>query len=164
MDFYEEWMKLEKYWFNSNKELDEYLTNKYENLLINDNPIIQIIIYDQLTRHIYRKEYASHIITYFNQKALKIANENKHLIPELSYNDWMFFILVYRHSNIRENLFLLWKKHGKDYRNLRNLLKRHIIGQILKKNWYIMNLMIIINIKLLMKIFLNIILKRNYQF
>ena len=114
MDFYEEWMKLEKYWFNSNKELDEYLTNKYENLLINDNPIIQIIIYDQLTRHIYRKEYASHIITYFNQKALKIANENKHLIPELSYNDWMFFILVYRHSNIRENLFFAmeeaWKR------------------------------------------------------
>lgn len=114
MEFYNEWMKLEKYWFNSNNELDEYLSSKYENLLFDSNPIIQIIIYDQLTRHIYRKEYASHIITYFNQKALKIANENKHLIPELSYNDWMFFILVYRHSNTRENLFFAmeeaWKR------------------------------------------------------
>ena len=114
MDFYNEWMKLDKYWFNSNKELDDYLTSKYENLLIDNNPIIQIILYDQLTRHIYRSEVASHIITYFNQKALKIANENKHLIPELSYNDWMFFILVYRHSNIRENLLFAmeeaWKR------------------------------------------------------
>lgn len=114
MEFYNEWMNLEKYWFNSNNELDEYLTSKYEDLLIENNPIIQIIIYDQLSRHIYRKEYASHIITYFNQKALKIANENKHLIPHLSYNDWMFFILVYRHSNIRENLFFAmeeaWKR------------------------------------------------------
>ena len=43
MDFYNEWMKLDKYWFNSNKELDDYLTSKYENLLIDNNPIIQII-------------------------------------------------------------------------------------------------------------------------
>jgi tRNA(Ile)-lysidine synthetase-like protein len=113
MDFYEEWMKLDKYWFNSNKELDDYLTSKYENLLTDNNPIIQIIIYDQLTRHIYRKEVASHIITYFNQKALKIANDNKHLIPDLSYNDWMFFILVYRHSNIRENLLFAMKEAWK---------------------------------------------------
>jgi len=114
MDFYQEWMNLEKYWFNSNKDIDEYLISKYENLLDDNNPIIQIIIYDQLTRHIYRKEYASHIITYFNQKALQIANQNKHLIPKLSYNDWMFFMLVYRHTNIRENLFFAmeeaWKR------------------------------------------------------
>jgi tRNA(Ile)-lysidine synthetase-like protein len=114
MEFYDEWMKLEKYWFNSNNELDEYLTSKYENLLFDNDPIIQIIIYDQLSRHIYRKEYSSHIISYFNQKALKIANENKDLIEKLSYNDWMFFMLVYRHSNIRENLFFAmeeaWKR------------------------------------------------------
>ena len=34
MDFYHEWIKLEKYWFNSNKNIDEYLTNKYQHLLI----------------------------------------------------------------------------------------------------------------------------------
>ncbi len=117
MDFYEDWMKLEEYWFNSNKNIDRYLRDKYGYLLDlpeNSNPIIQIIIYDQLTRHIYRNEYSSHIISYFNQKALKIAEENRDLIPELSYNDWMFFILVYRHTNLRENLFFsmreAWKR------------------------------------------------------
>ena len=29
MEFYNEWMKLEKYWFNSNNELDDYLKSKY---------------------------------------------------------------------------------------------------------------------------------------
>jgi len=115
MDFYNEWMNLDKYWFNSNKDVDDYLTNKYSYLLNenNNSPIIQIIIYDQLTRHIYRKEVSSHIITYFNQKALIIANQNKHLISYLSYNDWMFFILVYRHTNIRENLFFAMKEAWK---------------------------------------------------
>jgi len=126
MDFYEDWKKLNKYWFNSNKFIDNYLTIKYEYLLNevpNSNPIIQIIIYDQLTRHIYRNEKASHIITYFNQKALNIVNKNKHLIPTLEYNDWIFFILVYRHSNIRENLLFSMKEAWKRLPESKKFLK-----------------------------------------
>ena len=125
MEFYEEWMNLDKYWFNSNKNLDEYLKSKYEYLLneYNPNPIIQIIIYDQLTRHIYRNELSYHIITYFNQKALNIANENKHLLPKLSYNDWMFFLLVYRHTNIKENLFFAMEEGWKRLPQSKKFLK-----------------------------------------
>ena len=137
MDFYHEWIKLEKYWFNSNKNIDEYLTNKYQHLLndLNNNPVIQIIIYDQLTRHIYRNEFASHILTYFNQKALQIANENKNLIPKLSYNDWMFFLLVYRHSNIRENLLFAmkeaWKRMPESKRFIKATYNRANFDEIL---------------------------------
>jgi len=125
MDFYQEWMNLERYWFNSNKNLDEYLTSKYEYLLndYNLNPIIQIIIYDQLTRHIYRNEFAYHIISYFNQKALNITEENKHLLPNLSYNDWMFFLLVYRHTNIKKHLFFAMEEGWKRLPQSKKFLK-----------------------------------------
>jgi tRNA(Ile)-lysidine synthetase-like protein len=121
--FYGEWMNRNKYWFNKNKENDEYLSNKF-GYLINEydynrdnNPIIGILIYDQLTRHYYRNEYSNHIITYFNKKALEIAliiKNDDNIINNLTYNEWLFYMLVYRHTNEKEHLMYvineMWKK------------------------------------------------------
>jgi tRNA(Ile)-lysidine synthetase-like protein len=120
-NFYSDWISREKYWFNQNDENDKYLNDKYSDLIdiynynIHSKPILGILIYDQLTRHYYRNEYNSHILIYFNRKALEIADKHKteSFINYLSYNDWMFYMLVYRHSNIRENLLFVmtecWK-------------------------------------------------------
>ena len=75
--FYKEWNKRSKYWFCKNDENDKYLSSNFGNLIDDYNyykdnqPIIGILIYDQLSRHYYRNEYANHIITYFNHKALE---------------------------------------------------------------------------------------------
>jgi|688.fasta_scaffold00787_62 tRNA(Ile)-lysidine synthetase-like protein len=120
-NFYQDWISREKYWFNQNDDNDKYLSDTYSYLIdtysyeIYEKPILGILIYDQLTRHYYRNEYNNHILIYFNQKALEIANKYKNelFIKSLCYNDWMFYMLVYRHSNIRENLLFVmnecWK-------------------------------------------------------
>jgi len=120
-NFYSDWISRDKYWFNQNNENDKYLSDNYSYLIdiynydIHSKPILGILIYDQLTRHYYRNEYNRHILIYFNRKALEIANKHKTqaFINYLCYNDWIFYMLVYRHSNIRENLLFVmnecWK-------------------------------------------------------
>jgi hypothetical protein len=105
-NFYQDWISREKYWFNQNDDNDKYLSDTYSYLIDSysyEKPILGILIYDQLTRHYYRNEYNNHILIYFNQKALEIANKYKNelFIKSLCYNDWMFYMLFYRHSNIR---------------------------------------------------------------
>ncbi len=117
--FYNDWHNNSNYWFNSNKDFDKYLSDKYGYLIdeITDNNIYQILIYDQLTRHYYRDQYANHIINYFNRKALKIAIKID--LSSLNYNDWMFVILVFRHSNERKHLLFAmeqaWKRGSKQF-------------------------------------------------
>ena len=120
-NFYDDWIGRKEYWFCQNDENDKYLSDTYGDLIdeysydIQLKPILGILIYDQLTRHYYRNEYNNHILIYFNRKALEIANKHKTelFIKHLNINDWSFYMLVYRHSNIRENvLFVMnecWK-------------------------------------------------------
>lgn len=114
--FYDDWMKRNKYWFNKDENNDYYLSSTYGHLIdeykYDNNPIIGILVYDQLTRHYYRNEQANHIIMYFNQKSLEIANlhKNKAFINNLKYNDWLFYMLVYRHTNERENLLFVMRE------------------------------------------------------
>jgi len=128
-EFYNDWLRYRNYWFNQFEGFDKYISSKYGYLIdnyiydsnINNDPIIGILIYDQLTRHYYRKENANHIITYFNQKALTIAlnNKNEEFIKNLNYDDWTFYILVFRHTNERSNLFFAmeeaWKRGNKSF-------------------------------------------------
>ena len=119
--FYNDWIERKKYWFCQDDENDIYLSEKYGDLIneysynIHKKPILGILIYDQLTRHYYRKEQNKHILTYFNNKAIEIANKYKNdlFIKNLNFVDWTFYMLVYRHSNIRENLLFVmgecWK-------------------------------------------------------
>lgn len=119
--FYNDWISRKKYWFSQNDDNDKYLSLTYGHLIDEysyediQKPILGILIYDQLTRHYYRHEYNTHILIYFNRKALEIANKHKTqlFIQYLDENDWMFYMLVYRHSNIRENILFvmneIWK-------------------------------------------------------
>ncbi len=119
--FYKYYLSIDKYWFNQDDNIDKYLSITYGYLIdeynynIHSNIIIGILIYDQLTRHYYRNEYNRHILTYFNNKALELANKykNESFIKSLKYVDWMFYMLVYRHSNIKENILFVmnecWK-------------------------------------------------------
>ena len=122
--FYNDWFNnRRRYWFNQNDENDKYLIENYGDLIDNyyyhhnkikkdKNEIIGILIYDQLTRHYYRKGYNRHIITFFNRRALEIAekNNNNDFISKLNNDEWMFYMLVYRHTNIRENLLYVMKE------------------------------------------------------
>ena len=121
--FYYEWFNnkdIRKHWFKQNDNNDKYLSDKYGDLIDNNNydnnyekkEIIQILIYDQLTRHYYRNGYNKHIITYFNRKALEIAerNNNSDFISKLNNEEWMFYMLVYRHTNIKEHLIYVMKE------------------------------------------------------
>lgn len=117
--FYNDWMNNSNYWFNSTPEFDKYLSDTYGYLIdeFTNNSIHQILIYDQLTRHYYRNQNANHIITYFNRKALEIAIKLD--VSKLNYNDWMFVILVYRHTNERLHLLFAmneaWKRGNKSF-------------------------------------------------
>jgi len=121
--FYRDWFNNSKYWFNQNNDFDNYLTNTYEKLIDSyDNtnkPIYGILIFDQLTRHYYRKEYANHIITYFNRKALELAVKEINNLDNYEYNEWMFIILVFRHTNEKKHLMLAmnqaWKRGTKSF-------------------------------------------------
>ena len=120
-NFYDDWIGRKEYWFYQNDENDKYLSETYGDLIdeysydIQLKPILGILIYDQLTRHYYRNEYNNHILIYFNRKALEIADKHKTelFIKNLNINDWSFYMLVYRHSNIRENILFVmnecWK-------------------------------------------------------
>ena len=123
--FYNDWFRYRYYWFNQYDGFDKYISSNYGYLIDlyeNDlNPIIGILIYDQLTRHFYRNEYANHIITYFNRKALDIALKNLNEVNNLGYDDWCFFILVFRHTNEREYLLYAMKEALK--RGKKNFIK-----------------------------------------
>ena len=120
-EFYKEWNNRSQYWFCKNEENDKFLSLNFGFLIDdydfskNDDPIIAILIYDQLTRHFYRNEYSAHIITYFNNKALNIALQykNEEFINFLCFNDWMFYMLVFRHTNIKEHLFFVMNEGWK---------------------------------------------------
>jgi tRNA(Ile)-lysidine synthetase-like protein len=122
-EFYNDWINRKEYWFSQNDDNDKYLSLTYGNIINeysyerHSKPILGILIYDQLTRHYYRNEYNKHIITYFNRKAIEIGDHHKNelFINYLNNDDWIFYMLVYRHSNIRENLLFVmdecWKRN-----------------------------------------------------
>jgi tRNA(Ile)-lysidine synthetase-like protein len=137
-EFFNDWINKPSYWFSKNVKDDLYLTNKYSFLLeyeiIYENPIINIIIYDQLPRHIYRNEYANHIIEYYLQKALTFVNkykDNDDFINNLNNNDWMFFMLPLRHTNIKENILFVIEKAWK----LKEIPKKFLIATYEKANF-----------------------------
>jgi tRNA(Ile)-lysidine synthetase-like protein len=121
--FYQDWFKNSQYWFNQNNEFDNYLSKNYGYLIDyykNDyKSIYGVLIYDQLTRHYYRKEEAKHIITYFNRKALELVNKELANLDNYTYDEWMFFILVLRHTNERQYLLYAmieaWKRGSKSF-------------------------------------------------
>ena len=135
-NFYDDWMRHSNYWFQTNKEFDKYMIDKYgylldEKFIYNNHEykwvIIEILIYDQLSRHIYRNENAKHIISFYNRKALDIClryKDDRDFIDRLTDEEWIFYLLVYRHTNKRDYLLYVMDECWKRPINL--LIKRFI--------------------------------------
>lgn len=144
--FYDDWMRHSNYWFQTNANFDNYLINVYSHLLdeldelneldTNKGIIIKVLVYDQLTRHIYRNQNAEHIISYYNRKALDICvgyKDNRGFIDGLKDEEWIFYLLVYRHTNKRDNLLYVMSECWKRPINL--LIKRFIKATYKRANF-----------------------------
>lgn len=103
--FHSEWFNHPEWWFSKSEEYDKYISCTYVDLLdvVEQHchtPIQQVLVYDQLPRHIYRNQQANHIILYFLEKALNIVHQqtiyNYH--QSLTAVEWTFFMLPLRHT------------------------------------------------------------------
>lgn len=100
-DFREEWFAHEEWWFDStNKEIDQYLSDNYKELLFvtpstEDNHLSWVIVYDQLARHVYRDDPEQ--IKYYLAKALEHADQVDR--KDLTGTQLCFALLPYRHTN-----------------------------------------------------------------
>ena len=102
MGFKNTWFNNPQWWFS--QDYDNEITDKYEYLLDRPtdptdpteppDPIHQILLYDQLPRHIFRDGPNNHIITYFLQKALSIKID----YDILDDNEYCFAMLPLRHT------------------------------------------------------------------
>jgi len=133
----EEWFSHPNWWFKATVEDDLYISQKYRHLLdahdeqLKEDVTMAIIIHDQLPRHVFRKEPALHIITYFLEKALQSCGSFKHT-DSLSTAEWVFHMLPFRHTNdvikVRYVMQQGWErltqcKEGEDVKLLKRFLK-----------------------------------------
>ena len=102
-----EWFQNPDWWFNTTPEIDSYLTEKYEYLLDlnleSEDQLTCILVYDQLPRHIYRNQAASHIISFYLQKALIHASNISY--KTLSDQELCFALLPFRHTQIPDLIY-----------------------------------------------------------
>ena len=95
------WFQNPKIWFNCSDKEDQYIKESFEYLLDTGATSFlgNILLYDQIVRHVYRKECAAHIISFFLNKALlyscflrqtEIKNDSH----------WVFANMPFRHAKI----------------------------------------------------------------
>lgn len=128
-----EWFQHPEWWFSKNHKHDKYITSTYGHLLndVNkyDYPLIdKALIYDQLPRHVFRNQAASHIITYFLQKAVQ-SLKSVEQAAQYATNDaeFMFLMLPFRHTrnyfNIRQVMFACWRRTWTDTALMRKFVR-----------------------------------------
>lgn len=130
-EFIDEWLTNPDFWFDSDSIIDEYLTEKYSDLLGKpvENIHHAIIIYDQLPRHVFRNQSANHIILFYLHKALDLLTQiDPSIIQDTA--TWCFVVLPLRHyGNINDLFYVLeqaWIRiRGSDY-TTQKLLQRFI--------------------------------------
>lgn len=102
------WFQHPEWWFAPDGAYDTIITASFAHFLDIDSSqhnddlpaIDRILIYDQLPRHVYRKQYASHVIAYFLQKALQVANSLfARDMDQYSDEQLCFALLPFRHAN-----------------------------------------------------------------
>ena len=99
----QDWFDNPQWWFASDDEIDNIICNKFGSLLNHDmarqgyDSIDQILIYDQLPRHLFRHQQANHIIAYFLRKALECADMDDALLSH-SPEKICFALMPYRHT------------------------------------------------------------------
>lgn len=138
--FIEDWVNNEEWWFTSSDYIDAYITLNYQHLLdidlTNEDSITKIIIFDQLPRHILRKQSSNHIILYYLQKALTILKStNKKYLEDLSPSLWCFSMLPLRHTYDISVIIDVMKKTWDKLNITKNEKDRHIIKKFLKATY-----------------------------
>lgn len=109
-DFLKDWLSHPEYWFNKDNEYDEYIRQTYEHLLHSmwdrEKKDIKyhlgyIIIYDQLPRHVYRKNDPDDMINNYLNCAMIIRDfvNATFELANLTAIEWVFFCLPVRHCN-----------------------------------------------------------------
>ena len=110
-EFIDEWLSNPDFWFNADSSIDQYLTEKYGELLGAPlkNKQHAIILYDQLPRHMYRNQCANHIILYYLDKALDLLDQ---INPDTIYDaaTWCFVVLPFRHRGDIQDIFSILEK------------------------------------------------------
>jgi tRNA(Ile)-lysidine synthetase-like protein len=106
------WLSSPSLWFHS-EELPAEVACDIEDLLsTGDTSILgNIILYDQIPRHVYRGQNANHIIQYFLEKSLSYID---HIcLEDLTDTQWTFVMLPYRHCgiNIMEVINDAWDRY-----------------------------------------------------
>lgn len=97
VEFLKEWLSNVEWWFAKDPKIDAYLTERYAHLLDQHLcGLVGVIVYDQLPRHVYRRECAHHIVAYYLQKALR-ARESV-LAPD-DIREYIMYQLPVRHTN-----------------------------------------------------------------
>lgn len=108
------WFDHPEWWFASNGEYDQEIISRFGHLLDSDittiSPLDQILIYDQLPRHMFRNQPAAHVIAYFLQKALTVDID----VDSLDDNRFCFALLPWRHTQdhmlVCEAILKCWQR------------------------------------------------------
>lgn len=134
-----EWFANPQWWFDADHNTDLYLSRSFGQLLDStDYPegsadpeglVHQIILYDQIPHHVYRAQYASHVICFFLQKALRAAHALRALCSMRDVRKWCFALLPFRHSKQEsatlDVMSMCWKRL-RDNEDDNRALKRFI--------------------------------------
>jgi uncharacterized protein (DUF924 family) len=103
----EYWFRNPNLWFNCSEKEDELIKKKYYNLLLNevdnkDSSLSLIILYDQISRHIFRNQPAQ--IKYYSDIALKHMYNILPFIENYKPEEKCFILLPLRHTFIKSNI------------------------------------------------------------
>ena len=125
--FKKQWLSHPEWWFSKQSEYDDYITQQFEHLLdeVHSDIMTQIIIYDQLPRHVFRHCPSQHIIEFYLRKAVQLVERyinDLSFLNQLTTNEWMFFMLPLRHTkdqkSIQQVMKCAWERvawdHNKD--------------------------------------------------
>lgn len=125
-DFLTDWLANSKWWFCPSNQYDEYITEKYGRLLSIKHSEVgpytpttiasMVVVYDQIPRHVYRKEHAHHIIEFFLQKSLSLLSKNfDRLVADIENAQLLCFVLLpLRHSkrftDVVRTIEVVWRR------------------------------------------------------
>lgn len=132
------WFNHPEWWFSKNHEYDVVITEQFEHLLEyeiysknvqnKDNLINQVLIWDQLPRHVFRNTQSNHIITYYLHKAIALLQSVPYAMEYASSDaEFMFLMLPFRHTQnmnyIIDVMKASWKWQWKDVDMMRKFMR-----------------------------------------
>jgi len=126
------WFEHPEWWFSKDHAYDTVITNMFGHLLDGDQNnghiINQVLVWDQLPRHVYRNTQSNHVITYYLHKAITLL-QNVATAVEYASSDaeFMFLMLPFRHTqNMKHSIDVMkasWKWKWQDDDLMRKFMR-----------------------------------------